>query len=77
MLTQLAFYPLFGLPLIVWGGITTLCLFIIAAIIGYLNTKGVNNPPLITLKSHKTIALIALIMGIGHGLLGLLIYLGL
>ena len=72
MFTQIAFFPIMGLPMIVWGGIFTLLLFILAAVIGYLNSKGVNKPPIITYKGHKIIALIALISGIGHGLLGLL-----
>ena len=40
MLTQIAFYPILGMPVIAWGGIITLLLFVIAAIIGYLNKIG-------------------------------------
>jgi len=72
MFTQIAFFPILGLPMIVWGGMFTLLLFILTALIGYLNSKGINKPPLITFQGHKIIAIVALIMGIGHGLLGLL-----
>jgi hypothetical protein len=74
MLTQITFYPILGLPLIAWGGILTLSLFIFAATIGYLNSKGKIKPLLITYKSHVTIAVIALIAGIIHGLLGILAF---
>jgi len=72
MLTQITFFPILGLPLIVWGGIFTLLLFIISAYIGWQNSKGVNKPPIITFQMHKILAIIALISSIFHGLLGLL-----
>ena len=76
MLAQIAFFPILNLPLIAWGGLGTFLLLILAAYIGWQNSKGVNNPPLITLRAHKILALLALISGLGHGLLGLLTYLG-
>ena len=76
MFAQIAFFPILGLPLIAWGGLGTLLLFILTAYIGWKNSKGVNKPPLITLKAHKILAVLALISGLGHGLLALLTYLG-
>jgi hypothetical protein len=72
MLTQFTFYPLFGLPLIIWGGMFTFLIFALVAYIGWQNSKGVNKPPLITFQAHKIIALIALILALFHGLLGIL-----
>jgi hypothetical protein len=74
MFTQIAFYPILNLPLIVWGGVFTLGLFILAAIVGVLNSKGITRPPLITYKVHILIATIGLIIGILHGILGLLAF---
>jgi len=72
MLTQLAYFPLFGLPLIVWGGLTTAVLLIITLSVGVLNSRKVNKNS----KDDKTFLILAIItiaLGLGHGLLGLII----
>ncbi len=74
MLTQIIFYQLLDLPLIVWGGLFTMGMFIFAAIIGYLNSKGGVKPPLITYNGRITIAFIALTSGILHGILEILAF---
>ncbi|MFC1598615.1 hypothetical protein ACFL2U_01205 [Patescibacteria group bacterium] len=72
MLTQITFYPILGIPLIAWGGLITLTLFILAAIIAILNSKGITKQPLITFKGHAFLAKIGLIFGIIHGILAFL-----
>ena len=72
MLSEIIYFPVIGLPIIMWGGIFTFLLFILAAYIGWKNSKGINKPPFITFQMHKTIALIAIISGLGHGLLAII-----
>jgi len=72
MLTQLAYFPLFGLPLIAWGGLTTAVLLIITLIIGIQNSRKANK----TAKDDKNffiLAVITIVLGLGHGMLGLII----
>ena len=72
MLTQLAYFPLFGLPLIVWGGLTTAALLVITLILAVLNSKK----EIKDAKAEKTFLaflIITVIVGLGHGILGLLI----
>ena len=72
MLSQLAYFPLFGLPLIVWGGLTTATLLVITLIIGLMNSKKSPKDPKAE-KNFMVLLIITTIMGLGHGLLGLLI----
>jgi len=74
MLAQITYFPIMGLPLIAWGGLTTFVLLILAAYIGWQNSKGVVKPPFLTLRMHKIISTLGLIFALGHGLLGLLTY---
>lgn len=75
MLVQIAYFSILGIPLIGWGGIISFLMFIFSAYVGWRNAKGVNKPPLITYNAHIILAIIALILGLIHGLWGLLIYL--
>jgi hypothetical protein len=70
MLLQIAYFNLFGLPLIVWGGIITFFLFLLAASWPSLSRK---NPQRFPFKSHKILAGAALALAFFHGLLGILI----
>lgn len=63
VLNNFTFFPILGLPLIAWGGITTLTLAIITLYTG-LTTKPI--------KIHKTLAIITVISGLIHGSLGIL-----
>lgn len=72
MLSQLAYFPLFGLPLIVWGGLTTAVLLVITLIVGLMNAKKSPKDPKAE-KNFMILLIITTIMGLGHGLLGLLI----
>lgn len=72
MLSNLAYFPILGKPLILYLGIITLSSFIITASIGLMIYKGKKIP----FKIHPTMALISLILGITHGTLALSIYIG-
>jgi len=67
---SIALYNIFGLPLIVYGGLTTLALFVFIALIPFLNQKGIKIP----FNWHKRLAYLALIMAAGHGILGISIF---
>lgn len=72
MLTQLSYYSILGLPLIVYGGIFTLLMALITATVAYLGQKGkIKNH----YRWHVILARITIIFALGHGLLGILAYL--
>lgn len=73
MIHTLALTTLFGLPLVVYGGVTTLLLVISTATIGFLNFKRIF---IIPFKWHPILALITITIAIIHGILGLSIFLG-
>ena len=73
MLAPIVFAPFWGLPLIAWGGMFTFLCFIITAIIAYLTVKGIKP---ISVKWHYRFAILSLILGLFHGLVGLLAFLG-
>ena len=69
MFTQIAYYPVLGKPLIMYGGILTFLSLCTTATLGYL----VLTAKLPTgFKWHKRMALITLCLGFLHGLLGIL-----
>jgi len=73
MIRQIAFSQILGLPMVTWGGIFTLLCFAFTAYIGKMNTKGnMTIPP----KWHFRMAYISLALGLFHGLLGMLAFLG-
>jgi hypothetical protein len=75
MLSQIALMPIFGYPAIMYGGLTTLALVLLTAFIGWRTVRGkckFKNP----MKVHQIIALLAILLGLGHGLLGLAMILG-
>lgn len=72
MISQLAYYLIFGKPLIIYSGVLTLFLFFLATLIAVLNKKGVTCLPFVW---HQRFAKITLTLAIIHGLLGLSIYL--
>jgi hypothetical protein len=63
MLNSITFFPVFGIPLIVYGGIVTFGFFMAVAY------TGATQKPI---KVHKTLAAIAVALGLVHGLLGIL-----
>jgi succinate dehydrogenase hydrophobic anchor subunit len=75
MISQIALMPILGYPAIMYGGILTFILFLFIAIIGWRTVHGkckFKNP----LKVHQILAIIALILGLIHGFLGLSILIG-
>lgn len=72
MLREISYYPLFGVPLIVYLGVTTLTLFLLTAILVILLRRRIIKTPL---KWHYRFAYLSLTVGIIHGTLALLAYL--
>ena len=67
MLSEIAYFPIFGKPLILYMGVITLISFIITASIGLMIFRGRSIP----FKWHPTMAGISIIIGIIHGILGI------
>ncbi len=73
MLSQIAYYLIFGKPLIMYGGIITFTVFVIVFLIPVLKTQGVN---FLSFKWHKKLAWLAILLSLIHGTLGMAIYFG-
>ncbi|MFC2154041.1 hypothetical protein ACFLRC_00980 [Candidatus Altiarchaeota archaeon] len=71
MLSQIAYYEIFGLPLIVYGGIVTIISLLITASIPILNKKGKTSIPI---QWHTRMAIITIVLALIHGLLGVISY---
>jgi len=71
MFRNIAYFLIFGKPLIMYLGILTLFSLLFTALIGFLNFKGIHKIPF---KWHLRMAVILIILAIIHGLLGLLAY---
>ena len=61
--------PVFGKPMILWGGILTMVLLLATAAIAFLTIRGIKKFPI---KWHTYLAYLTLILGLGHGLMGIL-----
>jgi len=72
MFHAFALTTFFGLPLVAYGGLTTLVLVIFTATVGFLNFKGIHTIPF---KWHPVLALITITVAIIHGFFGLSIFL--
>jgi hypothetical protein len=64
MFAKIAFYMIFGKPLVMYGGLLTVCLMIAAATLGYLASKGK-----VSLTAHKTFVALLIIVGLAHAIL--------
>jgi len=73
MIKEIAFLPILGLPLVVWGGIKTFILVLATAMIPMLNQKKITKIPM---KYHVWLARIAIVVGLLHGLLAALAFWG-
>jgi hypothetical protein len=71
MIHTIALTLIFGKPAIMYGGLLTFFLLVFTAYVGYTNFKG---RPILPFKWHPRLAIITIIVGIMHGLLGLSIY---
>jgi len=72
MLNTLAFYQLFGYPVIMYAGIVTFLLFLATAMIGMLIMKQKIKWPLST---HIIFARVALLFGVIHAIFGMAYFL--
>lgn len=71
MFKYIAYYLIFGKPLIMYTGILTLLSFLFTALIGFLNFKGDRR---IAFKWHPRMAVTSITLALIHGLMGLLAY---
>lgn len=73
MIQNIALTQILGLPLVAYGGMTTLLLVLFTAIVGFLNYRGITTIPF---KWHPVLALLTIIFSLIHGVMGLSIFLG-
>jgi len=73
MLASIVFAPVMGLPMIAWGGLVTFLLLVVVALGG---SSIISGKPFLSVKTHKILAWLGLIMAAFHGLAGLLAFLG-
>lgn len=72
MIKEIAYYLIFGKPLIFYFGVITLLSFLITATIGYINLKkGITKN---LLSWHLIMATTSIILALLHALLGLSLY---
>jgi hypothetical protein len=74
MVFEFAFAKFLGLPLIAFGGMFTLLLFLATATMGFMINRGLAKIPV---RVHFTMAIISLCVGLMHGLIAMLAFLGL
>jgi uncharacterized protein with PQ loop repeat len=72
MWTHIAFFPIFGKPLIMWLGILTLLCFLTTAGIAIANRRRTHKIPV---SRHVWMARISISLALAHGILGILVYL--
>jgi hypothetical protein len=73
MLFKIAYYLIFGYPLIMYLGILTLLSLLCTATLGYLIWSGKAKPP-ITINTHRFFAYTTIALALIHGALGISIY---
>jgi hypothetical protein len=73
MIRDMAYAEMLGLSAVVWGGMLTLLLLLVTAAISFMNQRGNHTIPF---KYHKPMAVLTIIAGTVHGLIGLLANLG-
>jgi len=71
MLAEIAYYQIFGKPVIMYTGILTFSSFLFTAAISVMNKKGLKYIPF---KWHPRMARISIILALIHGILGLSVY---
>jgi hypothetical protein len=72
MFTEITYYMVFGLPLIVYGGIFTLLSFLATAIVAYGTRKGFLR---VKVKWHYRLAFLSIAAGLFHAIFAILAYL--
>ena len=71
MLQDITYYLIFGIPFIVYLGIITILMFVITALFAILKRKGKTK---ISIQWHFRLAILSIILGIIHGILGITTY---
>lgn len=71
MFKSIAYYLIFGKPLILYLGILTLLSFLFTASIAIMNLKGIHKIPF---AWHHRMAIISISLALIHGTLGILSY---
>ena len=72
MFSEISYYLLFGLPLILYLGVLTFLFLIVTVAVAVLNKTGIRTIPFVW---HMRCAGITLALAIFHGTLGVLAYL--
>ena len=70
-LQAVAFAPILGRPLIMWGGLFTLLLLLLTGMVAGLNRKGIHTVPMIW---HFRLAYLTILLVLVHGIIGMLLY---
>lgn len=73
MIAKIAYFMVFGKPLIMYGGILTYVLFLSAAAIGIMNRRGIS---IIPFRWHARLAILAIVFATVHAIFGLSAYFG-
>jgi hypothetical protein len=68
---QIAFYPVFGFPFLLYLGAITLLSFLLTASIAVMNKKRIHAIPF---KWHPRMAALSIIIAVIHGTLAMLAY---
>jgi hypothetical protein len=71
MLQNIAYHLIFGIPVIVYGGLLALTLMLSTATIGYLIHHNLAPIPF---NVHKFLAVATAIVALAHGILGILVF---
>jgi hypothetical protein len=71
VLNEITYYPIFGIPLITYGGIATLILLLVTAGMQLSNKKGITKIPFVW---HQRLAALTVVSGLFHGIFALLAY---
>ena len=71
MLSAFALYPILGKPLIMYGGLFSLLLLLLVAIIGTMVLKNKGN---VSVHTHVLLARLFILLALLHAVLGLSIF---
>lgn len=71
MFQEITYHLIYGIPFIVYLGILTILFFIITALLALFKRKGKIK---ISIKWHYRLAYISILLGVIHGLLGIMAY---
>ena len=71
MFQNIAYFLIFGKPLIIWGGLATLTFLLLTATVGYIINHGIYDIPI---KYHKMLAFTTVGLALFHGILGILVF---